>query len=536
MRYALSALLLAFAAPAEAKWREASTAHFVIYSEQSSKSLEEFATKLERFDSAMRLLRNIPDEPLGQANRVTVYVVSDLAKVRELAGESTSSGDLGIAGFYIPRATGSIAITPRSTGGNESWELQALTVLLHEYAHHFMMQNFAVAFPAWFVEGYAEFMASAVFAKDQSVGLGAPAHHRAYGLLSGNPLPIEKLLTSSQHKLTLDQQEAVYGRGWLLTHYLTFEPARQGQLNDYLSRLNRGESGLDAAKAAFGDLKKLERELNSYLNRSRLNYWKLSAEKTKAGTITVRELTSAEEAVMDVKIRSKRGVDAKEAKALVPLARKAAAPFPKDAAAQVMLAEAEYDAGNYREAEAAADRALAAAPKSAEALIYKGRARMALAEADPSSGAATWQDVRKWFLAANEVDAEDPEPLILFYQSFLAEGERPTANAAAGLAYALNLAPHDMGLRMTVAHQHLIDGKGAEAHAALAPVAYNPHGGKMAEIASTIMAKINSEGVKAALSVSEGAAAVAEEEESASPVRPSRFRPATAHRTRGPTV
>ena len=512
MRYAFLALLVAAAAaPTEAKWREASSSHFVIYSEQNEKTLREFATKLERYDSAMRLLRNLPDEPVGPANRVTVYVVDNIAAVRKLAGERGSNNGFGIAGFYIPRASGSLAITPRAAGGSGPNDLSAQIVLLHEYAHHFMMDNLPAAFPGWFVEGYAEFMASAIFEKDGSVGMGAPAQHRAYGLLSNTPLPLEKLLASSDHKLTDAQQELVYGRGWLLTHYLTFEPSRAGQLNAYLARINEGESNIDAAKAAFGDLKKLDRELNSYLKRRTMNYWKLPPDKLKTGEIAVRELTPAEEAIMDVKIRSKRGVNPAEAKALLPLARKAAAPFPNDPAAQNMLAEAEYDAGNYKEAEAAADRALAANPKSIDALIYKGRAKLALAEASAGSDAAA-KEARKWFVAANKLDPDDPEPLILFYQSFVFGGSAPTANAAMGLKEALALAPYDQGLRMMVAHQYLTEGKGEEARETLIPIAYNPHGGAMAEAARAIMAKIRSGGTKVALEASEAAAAAAEGE------------------------
>ena len=202
---------------------------------------------------------------------------------------------------------------------------------------------------------------------------------------------------------------------------------------------------------------------------------------------------------MDVRIRSKRGVDEAQAKALVPLVRKAAAPFPNDALAQVTLAEAEYDARNYAEAEAAADRAIAADPKSVEGLIYKGRARVAMASAAANTDAAVWKEARKWFLAANKIEPDDPEPLMLFYSSFLAAGAQPTVNATLGLAWALKLAPQDSSLRWMLAQQHLRDGKAAEARAALAPVAFDPHGGTQAEAAAGILAKLDTGGVKAAL-------------------------------------
>jgi hypothetical protein len=124
---------------------------------------------------------------------------------------------------------------------------------------------------------------------------------------------------------------------------------------------------------------------------------------------------------------------------------------------------------------------------------------MAVATASKSTDPAAWREVRKWLVAANKADPEDPEPLILFYSSFRAQGIKPTANAAVGLAEALRLAPQDRSLRMMAALQFLTDGKPAEARAALAPVAFAPHGAGMAQMASLIIAQIDSGASKAAL-------------------------------------
>jgi hypothetical protein len=54
-------------------------------------------------------------------------------------------------------------------------------------------------------------------------------------------------------------------------------------------------------------------------------------------------------------------------------------------------------------------------------------------------------------------------------------------------------------LRWLVAYQQLRDGKAAEARRALAPVAFDPHGGKAGAAAAAIIAKLDSSGIKAAL-------------------------------------
>ncbi|MBA3676882.1 MAG: hypothetical protein H0W74_05695 [Sphingosinicella sp.] len=225
-----------------------------------------------------------------------------------------------------------------------------------------------------------------------------------------------------------------------------------------------------------------------------MKYLQLSPDKVTVGPVRIRQLSAGENAVMNLKIRSRRGLNTERSKALVPEIRRASAPFPKDAAVQTSLAEAEFDAGNFLEAEAAADRALALDPKAMDGLIYKARAKMALAAAGPSGSEAAWKEVRRAIVAANRADPDDPEPLILFYSSYREQGIEPTANATMGLVRALELAPQDGDLRMKVAYQLLIDGKTREARTALVPIAFDPHGGERAATAAAIIEKLDSGG------------------------------------------
>jgi hypothetical protein len=106
---------------------------------------------------------------------------------------------------------------------------------------------------AWFSEGYAEFVSTAAFEKEY-VQLGGAAQHRAYSLLAAKPVPAATLFATGQ-KLTDEQRGVMYGRGWLLTHYLMFDAARGRQLQQYLTALNAGTPSVTAATAAFGDLR-----------------------------------------------------------------------------------------------------------------------------------------------------------------------------------------------------------------------------------------------------------------------------------------
>jgi tetratricopeptide (TPR) repeat protein len=467
----IAALVLALTAPAvaRAEWYEASSDHFVVYADDRPEAITRFTEELEKFDKALRVFYpKARPAATGPANRVAVFVLSGSTSVSKLIGDKFTRG------FYIPRAGANVAFVPRVSGKTDTYDLSGAAVLRHEYAHHFMYTSFPAVFPIWFSEGFAEFWSTVRFERDGSATVGIAPYHRAWGLVSGNPLPVDQLLTLTNRKLSEAQREAIYGRGWLLTHYLMSDRERQRQLAEYMLAINRGES-LDKAATVFGDLKQLGRELENYLNRSRLPASTIAATALATSTVKLRKLTPGEVATMPVRVQSRAGVDEKEAKTVVIEARKAADPYPNDAGAQVALAEAEYDAGNYALAHAAADRALAADPKLGEALLYRAMAKFALAEADDPK-AEPWQAIRRAIVAANRADPEDPRPLMLNYRSYFAAGEAPSANAKAGLAKAYDTALSDLGLRMNAATMFLQDGNPVEAREALRLIAFHPHG------------------------------------------------------------
>ncbi|GAO38134.1 hypothetical protein SCH01S_05_00020 [Sphingomonas changbaiensis NBRC 104936] len=494
MRKSLLLFVLIFAAsPAAAVWREARSAHFIVYSEDKPETLKDFATELERYDAAMRVLRDLPQTTDSPNNRLTIFQVSNMAAVQKIMGK----GSANVGGFYEGRAGSSFAFVPRRAGSGASWDVNAQIVLLHEYAHHFMFRNYPFAFPRWFSEGYAEFNSTARFVADGSVDLGLPAKHRSFGLRF-NGASLADVIDSDSKKVNGLLTEAIYSRGWLLTHYLTFSKDRAGQLTKYLLAINKGTPSLTAAQEVFGDLGKLDRELQGYEN-ARLSYRRIPANLIRIAPVEIRELSAGAGAIMPVMMRSRRGVDEESAKEVVKDARAAAAPYPDDPFVQLALAEAEIDAGNLDACDKATDKVLAAEPNNIRALIFKGRVAVAHAAENPKASAEDWKQARHWFVKANRTEPDAPAPLLQFYGSFGAEGVPATANAITGLRAAAMLAPEDESVRMLLGHQLLVDGKGPEARATLAAAAYSPHGGGMADLAGRVIAAIDKGGAGAGL-------------------------------------
>ncbi|WP_300974965.1 hypothetical protein [Sphingomonas sp. LHG3406-1] len=460
------AAMLSLAATGEAlaAWHEARTRHFIIYSEQSPSELKAYAERLERFDAAVRRISGMEDPSLTDAGKVTIYVLPTVYALQDLYGRR---GD-NVLGFYSPRASGSVAFVSNRTEAGRNG-LSANHVFQHEYLHHMMLSSQKTPYPAWMVEGYAEFYGTAEVQRDGAVRVGLPPQSRANTVLLDLGFNAEQMLTGAAPKSEEDRS-SLYAKGWLLTHMLAFDPVRRPQLDQYLLALRRGEAPLAAARGAFGDLKQLDKDLDRY---GRGSFRGVMVSPGPLPEVSIRRLSEAEDAIMPVRIRSDRGVNPTTASQVAADARRIAARFPTDSFVQGVLAEAEYDVKDYKAAIAAADRALAVDAKNAQALVYRGRALMQLGRADRAK--AEWAEVRRSFVRANRADTENAEPLWLFYQSFLAAGERPSKSAIDGLIYAQVLAPHDMGLRFTTVRQLLIDSKPAEAEPIFAQIVFNPH-------------------------------------------------------------
>ena len=189
-------------------------------------------------------------------------------------------------------------------------------------------------------------------------------------------------------------------------------PERKGQLSRYIAAIRRGDDLMKAATDAFGDLKQLNKDIDRYLHVNRFRYLQVNDAELNGIAVAVRPLRAGEAAVMPARIRSTRGVDKTVAPQIAAQIRAIAATYPADPFVPRALAEAEFDVQNYAASEQAAERALAIDPKFEEALIYKGRAEMALAASNPK---ADWTAIRDNFLKANRLETEDAEPLMLYY-------------------------------------------------------------------------------------------------------------------------
>ena len=485
------AALVSFSSPALADWYEASSDHFVIYADDSEKDIREFATNLEHYHSAMELITGRKTETPSPSNRVTIFVVGGSGDMRKL------SGSRNIGGFYVSRAGASRAFVQDIRNRTGKYADFSTVILIHEYAHHFLISTSRYSMLRWLSEGAAEFFASVSFERDGGLLIGRPAQHRATDFASASDVDLDAILDPEVYdEKRRSGHDQFYARSWLLFHYLTFAKERNGQLSNYWLSVAQGEPSLTAAKAAFGDLDQLEEELDRYLRSRRMMTLRFGPERLSAGKITLRELPPGEAKMMDVRIVSQRGVSREQALELLPEARKIAAKYPNDAGVLTALAEAELDAGYEDAAIAAADRAIALDPSRKNAYVQKGYALFRKAE--ESGDSAAFDAAMEPFSALNRLENDHPLPLIYYYRSFAGKGQEPNDTARHALERASDLAPFDQGLAMNTALMLAEEGKIELARMMLHPLTSNPHGGKLAKSALQIYEELGTapEGVK----------------------------------------
>ena len=480
MRRVLSALVLLVSmllavAPARAEWRRATSTHFVIYSEASEENLRAVAEKLERFDGLLRRLTPVP--PSQTERRLTIYMPGSIGSVQQLLGRPAG-------GFYTPHLAGPYAVAPRNT---RSDLFEANVILFHEYVHHFMLQHFPVAYPSWFIEGYAELFANTRFERDGSIVIGSFPAHRA-GALRAEPPPLADLMLPNRPRLTMG---LFYAHAWGLTHYLLIPQDRAGQLQRYLGLVGGGQPPEQAAQEAFGGIAALERDYRRYRRGLRIPTLQLRFDQApQPGPITIETLSRVEDNLLWLRVEYLQDPEGGARDNLLRRIRTRAAQSPGDPTALQLLADAEAMAGNFPAAGRAIDAVLAAQPQAPRALLRKGLIELAVLERDRITDPARWVAARDWLRRANLAGADDPFALYEYYRAFERQGSRPPAPAVAALERAYELVPQSFDLRLRFARELIRARRYRFAANVLSPVAYSAHGGWRGQSAQRLIEAI----------------------------------------------
>lgn len=462
----LSIVLIALFAVAPAwAWRVAETPHFRIYSEGREDRLRASAAALEDYHRLLVLLTG--KKWPAEAPPLDIYLIDGRQQMRLFFPTIPTN----VAGIYVASSGGILALSEEGSRNPAAWDSGQQT-LLHEYAHHFMMQTGGSA-PAWYVEGFAEYLMTATF-QPEKVEFGRVNQSRAYALAGPGWIDLEKLLGP---RAGLDPG-MFYAQSWLLTHYMFRTQGMGPKLRDYLRRVSAGEESVSAFKAAVNpDLVAFQRELRRYVRSSDVTFSRMTRERPDKSDIRITELPASAENILlplaSMQLPQKRETDERSLKRI----RDAAARFRGDPYAEKALAIAEAISGDADLAAARLDALLKLSPDDVDLLRW--RARLLLDKDDPSDEDRS--QARRLLVRAFKLVPNNWLVLVDYVDSFDNREKLPPAVLDVLLKASL-LAPQVNDLAVRTGFHLAKAGDYALAHEILEPAVLNPHGRRAASI------------------------------------------------------
>jgi hypothetical protein len=467
--YLLCIVALFVTTAANATWRVAETAHFRVYGEQSEALLRERAVLLEDYSALLRMLTDGVAEIDG-APRLDIFLVGSVKEARPFGTVGSN-----VAGFYA-------ASPGRIAAYSELGEF-GKTILLHEYTHHFMLGGRGVAYPRWYVEGFAEYFSTALF-KAKTIEFGGVSSFRAMQLVRGNWLPLQRVLANDPKLKGADETSAYYAESWLLTHYLHRVPGQSEKLRAYLRAVAGGADSLAAFQQHVDpDIRAFELRLKSYLKGSKITYSRFDRPASTPASVSVTTLSPAADPLLLMLTSLEFSVPSDPAKALASIGT-AAARFPADPLAERTLAFAELRLGDRQRAATLIDALLARAP--ADATLLRWRA-MALAPLARDTSTVARGEARRLLVRASRADPGDWRTMLLYSQIAGLRGGAPIASDLNVMLRTHELAPQVDTVVLTTAALLAQADRLPEAAVVLEPLANSPHDSGAARFAGTLL-------------------------------------------------
>ena len=383
------------------------------------------------------------------------------------------------------------------------------SVVQHEYVHHFMLQYFPYGYPAWLVEGYAEFFGSAEVDRDtisvgRNVGRGGNLKVVAW-------TPIETVLTKRPFELKGTDPAMFYAEAWLMTHYFMSDPVRYGQLMTYMQGVGAGADPLTAMQEVSGlSASALQARLRDYMN-SKIRVTSYTLKGLAPAQIEISPLSKAADDLLLADFSLRRlGLDqaeedggsggaslearaeARSQRALWRTAfladvRLRAARHPGERLAELVLARAELALGDAVKGRVLVDAFTRARPDDAEGFELAGLARLAAGDADPERQVALYKEASALLGQAYKLDPTRYQTLYAYARSRSLDPKYPTPNVMTVLEEAHGLAPQVAEITLATAQAMMTRDRDDEAAALLGPVANSPHGGASAAQARALL-------------------------------------------------
>jgi hypothetical protein len=456
-------LLLFGASPARAEWLRAESPNFIVYGEMSEARLRERVVLLEEFDHFLRILTatTAPSSP----NKLRIYLVHGTGELQTVA----RMGSL-IVGFYRASPDGIFAIADEY----QNWSTNEDDTLLHEYAHHFMGQYHPAPYPAWYAEGFADYVGT-VDIRPERIEYGNFNPGRAVWLTRRQDwIPYDRLLFGEPRELNAF---SFYSQSWLMVHYIMADEGRRGAFVRYVAALGRGEDARAAFTAAFAMAgPEIDRALHAYARRITFHrITRTGPEPVPPIRVEHLEGTGIDAPLVEAALAL--GVRQEDEGRLLSRARRAGR--DGEAFGKRLQARAEILYGDLAAADGLLDSLLAAAPNDAELLYLRGLRHLIAGRRDPAARAAEYRLAQPFFARAFRADANYYPALFRYAEALSESNQLLSENTQNVLLLATSLAPQVSEIRLATVHLLLLRDRFEQAEALLLalPVSNHQEGG-----------------------------------------------------------
>jgi hypothetical protein len=470
----------AWAVTSPGRWLRLESPNFIMYSSASEESTREELAALEGFHAL--ITRIMPRKSLSPA-KLPIYVTRTNPDFEVTAPYYRNSL---VMGYYSANVEGTVAVSkslryqprqrdmPRNVRADD-----ARVILFHEYTHHYVLANNRTGYPAWYVEGIAEFLSTAEFTST-GVEVGKFTQGRAYSLLRGDWLEIEKLLDRPD-RMSGEDAAAFYAQAWLATHMLFVQPERAKGFDRYVRLLQDGGDVLASFEPAFGITPaQFDKELREY-KRKAIQFWPINGILPVETGISVTRLDSSIDNLLLPMVYLQRLPTLAQAADTVRRVKEEARRLKDSVDALRAGAWVETWYGDLSEARKQIDAILAVDAGSAATQHLSGLCDLRAAYATPD--ASLFQRAQAAFDRAYERDNTRASTLFRYFESGFNAANSIDDHHIEVLVRAYQLSPQVDSIAATTAHALMARERFAEAVIVLRPLAANPHGGKLAELA-----------------------------------------------------
>lgn len=354
------ALSLALAGPALAdkheNWVEARSPNFIVVCDAGEKKARKTAVQFEQIRAVFR--EALPIASAHPSPVITILAVKDANSMRKLVPEDWVKGHAHHSGWFAFAMDQYYAAVELDASGDNPYE-----TLYHEY-YHSLTVPYVPYLPPWLAEGLAEFFGHTEV-QGNEILMGEPDRNRLAQLSEVQMIPLGVLFKVDHNSPYYNEENKTsifYSESWALTHYLFFHDRQTHthSIDDYLSALGQGVPEEQAATKAFGDLKKLQATLGTYVSGGLLYSMRGPAPaKIADSDIQIRPLSQAEADAYSGGLMAARGRSGDA----IPLLKTAIQEDPKLPLAYENLALAEFLAGDHDRATSAASQAIALGSK-----------------------------------------------------------------------------------------------------------------------------------------------------------------------------